>query len=385
MPSPTPSNQPPLAAIAIRQVEKSTGASRNAFEQATALKELGYRVVVLAERGTPDLTAQSGAGFVRLCRWPLKGPFRRFWFNRRVQAWCRRHRPALLVSHGDAESRDVIYMHNCVHLASQRINGRELLKNHEVAAIHDHVLSQTHVKRVAVNSRMMAEDLKIRYGLAADQLEISYPGYDPEQFNPANARHDRQSVRHSLGVRHNEFLIGLITSGNFQKRNVAGFVEIASRLNQQLPDRCRFLVVGKDDAGPYQRQAEKRGLGDRFIWRSTVPDIERLYGALDVFALPAHIEEFGRVALEAMACGTPVLLSAWVGAAELIEKDFPDLVLDDNTDTWASRIAALLVNNEQEELGSRLAELATHYSHQEQYKKLKASFQSLNTGGQNGN
>ncbi|WP_301280847.1 hypothetical protein [Halomonas sp. PR-M31] len=41
-----------MAAIAIRQVEKSTGASRNAFEQSAALQELGYRVVILAERAT---------------------------------------------------------------------------------------------------------------------------------------------------------------------------------------------------------------------------------------------------------------------------------------------------------------------------------------------
>ncbi|SHF80541.1 UDP-glucose:(heptosyl)LPS alpha-1,3-glucosyltransferase [Modicisalibacter ilicicola DSM 19980] len=381
MHSSTPPNPPPLAAIAIRQVEKSTGASRNAFEQAAALQELGYRVVILAERGNADLVERAGATFVRLPRWPFKGAFRRFWFNRRVQSWCKRHAPALLVSHGDAESRDVIYLHNCVHLASQRIHGRDLPKKHEVAAIHDHVLKNGQFCRVAVNSRMMAEDLKNRYGLVDSQLEISYPGYDPEQFNPARARQEREAVRQSLGVGQDEFLIGLITSGNFKKRNVAGFVEIAALLNQRLPDRCRFLVVGKDDASPYRQQADALGLNERFIWRSTMPDIERLYGALDVFTLPAHIEEFGRVALEAMACGTPVLLSAWVGAAEVLEDDFNDLILaPENADAWATRIAKLLERADREHLGLRLAERATHYSHTEQYKKLKASFQSLDAG-----
>ncbi|WP_227370549.1 glycosyltransferase family 4 protein [Halomonas sp. M20] len=380
MPSPTLSHPLPLAVIAIRQIAKSTGASRNAFEQAAALKELGYRVVILAERGKPALTKQTGAEFIRLRRWPFKGPFRRFWFNRRVQSWCKRHRPALLVSHGDAESRDVIYMHNCVHLASQRIHGKALPKGHEVAAIHDHVLSQGRFQRIAVNSRMMADDFKRRYGLADHQLEVSYPGYDPVQFTPIKARAERDTFRETLGVGQHEFLIGLITSGNFKKRNVAGFVEIAGLLSQRLPNQCRFLVIGKDDATPYRQQAEKLGISDRFIWHSTVSDVEHFYGALDVFTLPAHIEEFGRVALEAMACGTPVLLSTWVGAAELIEKEFPDLILENNSNAWALRIAELLANDEQEELGPRLAELATHYSHQEQYKKLKASFQSLADG-----
>lgn len=379
MSSSTP-KEPPLAAIAIRQVEKSTGASRNAFEQAAALQELGYRVVILAERGAPELVKHAGAQLVRLRRWPFKGPFRRFWFNRRVQAWCQRHHPALLVSHGDAESQDIIYMHNCVHLASQRIHGKELPEGHEVAAIHDHVLSRGRFKRIAVNSRLMAEDFKHRYSLSGHQLEVSYPGYDPVQFTTVKARKERDAFRQAMGVGQHEFLIGLITSGNFKKRNVTGFVEIAGLLSQRLPNRCRFLVLGKDDAAPYKQQAENLGLSDRFIWRSTVPDIERFYGSLDLFVLPAHIEEFGRVALEAMACGTPVLLSTWVGAAELVEKEFPDLILDNDSDAWASRIAELLVNNEQEELGSRLAELATHYSHQEQHKKLKASFQLLTAG-----
>ncbi|SDL08091.1 UDP-glucose:(heptosyl)LPS alpha-1,3-glucosyltransferase [Modicisalibacter muralis] len=372
----TQHNQPPLAAIAIRQVEKNTGASRIAVHQMALLTEVGYRVVVLAEKGNNQLIEAQGATLARMPRWPFKGAFRRFWFNRRVQAWCKRHHPDLLVSHGDAESSDVIYMHNCVHLASQRIHGRELPRKHEVAAIHDHVLSQGRFKRVAVNSQMMADDFKTRYGISEDKLEISYPGYDPEQFNPANARHDRQAMRDSLGVGEGEYLIGLVTSGNFKKRNVAAFLEIAALLDARLPKRCRFLIVGKDDVSPYQRQAETLGIGERFIWRTTVPDVERLYGALDIFVLPAHIEEFGCVVLEAMACATPVVVSVWTGASELIRDPFPHLVLDADNDAWVARIEALLVKD-REALGNQLADLASGYSHRHQYEKLKASFRSL--------
>lgn len=342
------------------------------------LGEMGYRVIVLAEKASIDLIQAQGATLVRLLRWPFKGAFRRFWFNRRVQTWCKRHHPDLLVSHGDVESNDVIYMHNCVHLASQRIHGRELPRNHEVAAIHDHVLTQGHFKRVAVNSQMMANDFRARYGIGDDQLEISYPGYDPEQFNPANARHDRQAMRSSLGVDEDDYLIGLVTSGNFKKRNVAAFVEIAALLDARLPERCRFLVVGKDDASPYQRQADALGLGERFTWKTTVQDVERLYGALDIFVLPAHIEEFGCVVLEAMACETPVIVSTWTGASELLQECFPELILDnDDPENWATQIEKLLQAPNRDALGTRLAAQASAYSHQHQYEKLKTSFRTL--------
>ncbi|WP_245391736.1 glycosyltransferase family 4 protein [Salinicola aestuarinus] len=374
----TDDSQAPLAVIAIRQVEKSTGASRNAFEQARALRTLGYRVVILAERGRQALAEGAGARLVRLWRWPLKGPFRRFWFNRRVTAWCRRHAPALLISHGDVETPDTVYMHNCVHLASQLIHGRELPAGHEVAAIHDHVLSGGRFRQVAVNSRLMAEEFQRRYAIDPAKIEISYPGYDPEVFNPDRARAGRDERRRELGVAPGTALIGLITSGNFPKRNVAGFVEMAAALEARRPGHYHFLVVGKDDATPYQRQAAQAGLSERFLWRSTISDVETLYGALDLFVLPAHIEEFGRVSLEAMACATPVLLSRTTGAAELLEGEHADLIIDSHdTQGFVMRIDALIASGEGEALGQRLASLVTPYSYACQTEKLKSSFSKI--------
>lgn len=376
----TENSQAPLAVIAIRQVEKSTGASRNAFEQAVALKALGYRVVILAERGRHELAERFGAKLVLLWRWPLKGAFRRFWFNRRVQAWCRRHRPAMLVSHGDVETPDVVYMHNCVHLASQCIHGCDLSPSHEVATIHDQILKEGRFRRLAVNSRLMAVDFRDRYGIDESQIEISYPGYDPEIFNVERATAGRPLRRRELGVEGDTWLIGLITSGNFIKRNVAGFVEMAAALNQRLPGRCRFLIVGKDDFAPYQRQAEQAGMAEHFIWRTTVSDVETLYGALDIFVLPAHIEEFGRVALEAMACGTPVLLSSTTGAAELLKADHTDLILESrDTKAWVDRLERMLSLDEEELeiLGMKLGDLVVDYSYRQQTEKLKYSFKML--------
>lgn len=368
----------PLAVIAIRQVEKSTGASRNAIEQAGALVELGYRVVILAERGQPALVWQHGAELVRLWRWPLKGPCRRFWFNRRVQAWVRRHRPELLISHGDCETPDAVYLHNCVHLASEYIHGAKLPRRHEVAAIHDHVLKGGGFRQVAVNSRLMGQDLIERYGVDPDKIEISYPGYDPEQFNLERAKAGRSEARRLLGVGDAEYLVGLVTSGNFTKRNVSGFIDMAAELNQRHPGKYRFLIVGKDDASPYREQAKTKEVERRIIWRSTVPNVEALYGALDLFVLPAHIEEFGRVVIEAMACGTPVLVSERVGASELFTERHPDLVMryEASSQEWALRIE-LLLEGDPDSIGNEMIRQVQPYSYVEQRKKLKSSLQRL--------
>ncbi|MCM5703403.1 glycosyltransferase family 4 protein [Larsenimonas salina] len=373
-------SQKPLAAIAIRQVEKNTGASRNAFEQAHALHELGYRVVILAERARPELINASGVQWVRCWRFPFKGAIRRFWFNRCVQRWVKKHSPALLVSHGDVETPDIVYLHNCVHLASERIYGTSLPTRHEVAAIHDHVLTRQLFKKVAVNSRLMGEDLKARYGISDERIEISYPGYDATRFNPQNARLRRDEMRARFGCNQGECLIGLVTSGNFAKRNVKGFIELAATLDKRH-DNLRFLVVGKDDATPFKEQASALGIGDRVYWQTTIDDVQALYGALDVFVLPAHIEEFGRVALEAMACGTPVILSKYVGSAELIAARWPQLVIDPDDQTrWSDQLDGFLQSaTQRQQIGNDMAKLATNFAHEKQSRKLMTSFQALSS------
>ncbi|WP_299261993.1 glycosyltransferase family 4 protein [uncultured Kushneria sp.] len=368
-----------MAAIAIRQVEKNTGASRIALAQAEVLAGMSYQVVIIAERGNSALVERAGARLVKTWRWPFKGARRRFWFNRRVQVWAHRHAPTLLISHGEVETSDVVYLHNCVHLASQAIHGRGLPEHHEVAAIHDYVLKGKRFRRVAVNSKMMGNDLMTRYDIAPDRINVSYPGYDSEQFNPERARADRENIRQSLGVVPKDFLIGLVTSGNFKKRNVEGFVKLAAELDKMMPDRCQFLVVGKDDASPFQHLAEKLEIDERFVWRSTVSEVERLYGALDIFMLPAYIEEFGLVALEAMACGTPVLLSSGVGCAEILENRYPELIMEAmETKKWAQRAHKLLEDSDRRDVLSReLSALAKNYSHKQQQEKLIAEFKAL--------
>lgn len=370
----------PLAAIAIRQVEKNTGASRVALGQIEALRQLGYKVVILAEKGDAERVAQAGAQLKKLWRWPFKGAFRRFWFNRRVQAWCQRHHPQLLVSHGDVVSPDVVFLHNCVHLAQSRIHGTHLPPHHEVAAMHDFILNSPNQATIAVNSKMMGDELQQRYQIPATRIKVNYPGYDAAQFNLDTAQQLREPQREQLGLLPHQQLVGLITSGNFKKRNVDGFIRIASEVVKQAADadKIRFLVVGKDDAAPYQKQCEEAGLQQHFIWLTPQNNVEALYAALDLFVLPAHIEEFGCVALEAMACGTPVLLSSWVGASEILKDHDSSLVLsDDNEQQWAARINDMLNTPTRVAQGHALATLATQYSHQHQYDKLKALFQSL--------
>jgi glycosyltransferase involved in cell wall biosynthesis len=92
-------------------------------------------------------------------------------------------------------------------------------------------------------------------------------------------------------------------------------------------DNCPQLVVGGD--GPlraqYARTARERGLAEHVTFTGYIPDdaLPAAYAAADVFTLPStnpDQEGFGLVALEALACETPVVTTDIVGIAADIQR-----------------------------------------------------------------
>ena len=68
-------------------------------------------------------------------------------------------------------------------------------------------------------------------------------------------------------------------------------------------------------------------------------------GALDALLVPSHGEPFGRVVVEAMAAGTPVIASAEAGPAEIIENGVNGLLADANdVDAWTAAIERLVTD-----------------------------------------
>lgn len=364
----------PVAVMAIRQMARSTGAVRIAQQQIKVLVDLGYHVYVLAERVDKKYVGLDGVLYRKILRWPFKGKWRRIKFNRSVQRWCKRYRPDLLISHGDVENSDVLYMHNCIHLANERL-GFPPSNDADVAFIHDRILEGRRFKRLVVNSRLMAEDFKTRYGIDEGSMSVLYPSYDSEIFNVDRAKAARKEMREILLLPDDACLVGLVTSGNFHKRNVEFFVRIAYSLSQKSKKDYRFLVVGDDDPTPYQSLAAAMGIANRFAWLRPMEEVHKVYGALDIFVLPARIEEFGCVVLEAMACGVPVVVSRWIGASELLLTRHPQLVLHDYLpEKWAARIEQACGDKA---LGEALSRLALNHSHDRQYETLKRNLLGL--------
>ncbi|HEX2699133.1 MAG TPA: glycosyltransferase [Acidimicrobiales bacterium] len=118
----------------------------------------------------------------------------------------------------------------------------------------------------------------------------------------------RDAVRAELGVGPDELLVGGVGRRVAEK----GLHELASAA-RALAGKARFVWVGPDDG----ESVSPAGL-DFVGGRSDMPAV---YSALDVFVLPSYREGFSRSAMEAAACGRPMVLSDIRGCREVGEHD----------------------------------------------------------------
>jgi UDP-glucose:(heptosyl)LPS alpha-1,3-glucosyltransferase len=107
----------------------------------------------------------------------------------------------------------------------------------------------------------------------------------------------------------------LFVGSGFERKGLGPLVDGLASIGDR---RARLVVAGRGNHAAYGAQAVRLGLGDRVAFIGLRPDVDRLYAAADLVALPARYEPFGNVHLEALASGVPVLSSVHAGGAELI-------------------------------------------------------------------
>jgi glycosyltransferase involved in cell wall biosynthesis len=153
-------------------------------------------------------------------------------------------------------------------------------------------------------------------GYAADKLEVIPNGVDLEQIKPDPAA--RVSVREELGIPADVLLIGLAARFHPLKDH-SNFVRAAACLHQQMPE-VHFLLCGLNitwQNSQLREWIERAGIRDCCHLLGVRHDMSRLFAAMDIATTASRSEAFPVVIGEAMACGTPCVVTD-VGDSALI-------------------------------------------------------------------
>ena len=125
-----------------------------------------------------------------------------------------------------------------------------------------------------------------------------------------------------------------------------------------------LVIAGNDDESyrpQLQELARSLGISERVIFIGSVVDTHKwaLYEHAQLFVLPSYSENFGNVVAEAMAMSCPVVLTAEVGIASIVEATGAGLVVDGAAETLATAIQDLLADPQRRaEMGRRGAAVA---------------------------
>jgi glycosyltransferase involved in cell wall biosynthesis len=121
------------------------------------------------------------------------------------------------------------------------------------------------------------------------------------------------------------------------------FQKLAPQIGATLPDARLVLLGGGALEQPLREEAASLGIADRVVFAGHRPDVHRLLGAFDVFAMPSLQEGLGLAALEAAAAGIPIVASRTGGLPEIIEHEVTGLLVPPtDVDQLAASLARVL-------------------------------------------
>lgn len=181
------------------------------------------------------------------------------------------------------------------------------------------------LKAVICNSRMVADEIGRFYGVDRDRLKVIYNGVDTAAFHPRLAEDFRAATRSAAGIPADAPLLLFVGSG-FARKGVHQLLHAAARMRR---GDARITIVGADrELAAMRRLAARLGLGARVHFTGPLKDVRPWYGAADGFVLPTLYDPCPNAALEALACGLPVLTTTGCGAQEWVSPGENGWVVD---------------------------------------------------------
>ncbi|HKZ07263.1 MAG TPA: glycosyltransferase [Methylomirabilota bacterium] len=215
------------------------------------------------------------------------------------------------------------------------------------------------VDRIVAANSVERAHLVWYYGAAAERIAVIPCGVDTELFQPMGAA----TAKDLLALPPDPMLLYV---GRLQP--IKGLETLLEAM-VHLPAGVRLLIVGGDQDEPENGHGEylrgrviALGLQERVRFLGAQPQ-ERLrlfYAAADATVMPSYYESFGMVALEAMACGSPVVASRVGGLTTTVRDGVTGyLVTEGDATALAGRLAAVLADPR---LRERLGREATRWA-----------------------
>ena len=220
------------------------------------------------------------------------------------------------------------------------------------------------------NTDAEAASLVSLYQACPDAVSVVSPGVDLYTFT---AGAGRKAAREAVGLPHDAHVLAFV--GRIQPHKgpevlIRAVAEMLSHSPHLRPKLITLIMGGASGSGLGEVERLKDlvswlGIGDVVRFLDPVPRVElpQWYRAADLVCVPSYSESFGLVALEAQACGTPVVATAVGGLRTAIADGISGVLVDGHDPrAWSSILARLIQEPQRRVLLSMGAiEHASHF------------------------
>ena len=216
-------------------------------------------------------------------------------------------------------------------------------------------------------SAALRDDI-IAMGLPGDRIKVHYTGVDQVMFSPR----DRASAKAALGI------AGplVVSAGNLIALKGQALVIEAVR---RLPGVSLLIAGSGPEQAALAAHITAAGLADRVQLLGALPhsELPDLLAAADVMALASASEGLANIWVEALACGTPVVITDVGGAREVVDRPAAGRLVERTAEAIAAGIADVLANPRPQ---AEVAEAAAKFTWECNTEMLYAHLKGLVVG-----
>jgi len=232
------------------------------------------------------------------------------------------------------------------------------------------------VDQIIASTQAEVAQLQWLYEANAEKITVVPPGVNTSRFYPI----PKDEARDYIGIPND--LNTIVFVGRIEPlKGIDTLLNAISCLNEDTDCiECRLLIIGgnhpggnNNDSTEMKRLREMKealGLGDevQFLGKRGQKELPYYYSSADVVVVPSNYESFGMVALEAMACGTPVIASQVGGLAYLVRDGETGYHVPNNDpEALAQKIYDLMMNSDRR---AEMSRNAIEYAEKNSWNKI---------------
>jgi UDP-glucose:(heptosyl)LPS alpha-1,3-glucosyltransferase len=279
---------------------------------------------------------------------------------------------------------DIAVIHFC-HAGYLAAAGRTAARSLSAAKRWHELLIRTAslwAERWSYSARRLRWSVAVSEGVRRE-LEQFYPGIpcavapngvDHEHFRPDPE--SRPRLRRQLGAAPDDF-VAVFVGGDWARKGVDIAIAAVAEARWSLGVPVSLWIVGPGDESSYRALARQQGVESHVRFFGRRSDTDCFYKSADAFVLPSLYEAFPLVALEAAACGLPVVATP-INGIEQLEAAGAAVTCERSGSAFALALKELVdAPGRKEKLGQSARDQAARYTWQQQVSTLLGLYGNL--------